>query len=427
LQDAVFCSLPLDGGGLGGGRVRAASEFVVRKGALSMSECYDVVIAGGGVMGCAIAYFLGADPDFDGTVAVVERAPGYEDCATTRSWGGIRQQFSTPENVRMSLVGVDFVRRAGELLAVDGEAPDLAFREHGYLFLASAAGRPVLERNIALQSSLGAEVVLLEPDDLAARFPWLNLDGIAAAGFGPKNEGWIDPAALLHGFRRKARALGAAFLADEVVGIAHQRGRVAGVTLRGGGTLGCGALVNAAGPHAGALARLADIELPVRPRKRTTFVFDCREALPPLPLTIDVTGVAVRPEGRQYIAIVSPPPGRDPDSDDLEPDHAMFEDEIWPALAARIPAFAAVKVTGAWAGHYDYNTFDQNAILGPHPQLANFLFCNGFSGHGIQQSPAAGRAVAELIAHGRYRTLDLSALAYARIAAGRPIKEINVV
>ena len=392
-----------------------------------MSRHYDVVIAGGGVMGSAIAYFLGADPDFDGTVAVVERDPGYTDCSTTRSWGGIRQQFSTAENVRMGLFAVDFIRAAGELLAVEGDAPDLAFREDGYLFLASPAGRPVLERNCRLQTSLGAEVEVLEPDELAARFPWLNLDGVAAGGFGQRNEGWIDPAALLHGFRRKARALGAEYLADEVVEIARTAGRVTGVRLRGGESLGCGVLVNAAGPHAGALARLAGIELPVRPRKRTTFVFDCREALPPLPLTIDVTGVTVRPEGRQYIAILSPPADQDPDSDDLEPDYALFDEAIWPILAERIPAFEAIKVTGAWGGHYDYNTFDQNAILGPHPDLANFLFCNGFSGHGIQQSPAAGRAVAELIAHGRYRTLDLSALSYARIAEGRPIREANVV
>jgi FAD-dependent oxidoreductase domain-containing protein 1 len=175
------------------------------------------------------------------------------------------------------------------------------------------------------------------------------------------------------------------------------------------------------------LAALAGVDLPVRPRKRTTFVFDCREPLPPMPLTIDPTGVAVRPEGGQYIAIVSPPEDQDSDSTDLEPDHGLFEETIWPVLAQRVPAFGAIKVTGAWAGHYDTNTFDNNAILGAHPLLGNLLFCNGFSGHGIQQSPAAGRALAELIVHGEYRALDLSALAFERIAKGRAIKEINVV
>ena len=396
-----------------------------------MAKNYDVVIAGGGVMGSAIAYFLGADPTFTGSVLVVERDPSYANCATTRSWGGIRQQFSTPENIRMSQFAAQFVRQAVELLAVDGECPDLAFRERGYLFLASAGGdsrgQTILESNVGLQRSLGAEVELLAPDELARRFPWLETGDLAAGAFGPRDEGWIDPSALLHAFRRKARALGAAYATDEVVGIGRDGNRVTGVKLRTGEDIGCGILVNAAGPQAGALAALAGIDLPVRPRKRTTFVFDCREALPPLPLTIDPSGVAFRPEGAQYLAILSPPADRDPDSGDLEPDHAMFEDEIWPILAARVPAFEAIKVTGAWGGHYDYNTFDQNAVLGPHPDLANFLFCNGFSGHGIQQSPAAGRAIAEFIAYGGYRSLDLSALSYARIPAGRAIKEINVV
>ncbi len=392
-----------------------------------MSQSYDVVIAGGGVMGSAVAYFLGADPDFDGSVLVVEPDPSYANCATTRSWGGVRQQFSTPENVRMSIFAAEFIRAAHKTLAVEGEGPDLAFREQGYLFLASAAGRAVLEANVALQGSLGAEVLLLAPQVLAARFLWLDISDIAAGAFGPRDEGWIDPGALLHGFRRKARSLGAVYQRDRIVAIDVARGRVEGIGLSGGERIGCGVLVNAAGPQAGALAALAGIELPVRPRKRTTFVFDCREALPAMPLTIDPSGVAFRPEGGQYLAIVSPPADRDLDCSDLEPDHAMFEVEIWPVLAARVPAFGAVKVTGAWAGHYDYNTFDQNAVLGPHPDLANFLFCNGFSGHGIQQSPAAGRALAELIVHGRYRSLDLSALGFARIAGGRPLREANVV
>lgn len=392
-----------------------------------MTRSADVVIAGGGIMGSAIAYFLGADPDFDGSILVVERDPSYATCATALSWGGIRQQFSTPENIRMSLYAAAFLRTAGEALEVAGEAPDLAFREQGYLFLASESGRAVLENNLRLQQSLGAEVQLLDPGALQSRFPWLNIEGIAAGVFGPRNEGWIDPSALMHGFARKARALGAEYLHDEVTGIGTAQGQVTGIRLASGGAVKCGTLVNAAGPQAGALAALAGVDLPVRPRKRTSFVFDCRESLPPLPLTIDPSGVAVRPEGRQYIAIVSPPADRDPDSADLEPDRDLFEESIWPVLAKRIPAFRAVKVTGAWAGHYDYNTFDQNAILGPHPKFGNFLFCNGFSGHGIQQSPAAGRALAEWIVHGEYRALDLSAFAFGRLAAGRALKELNVV
>jgi sarcosine oxidase len=387
----------------------------------------DVTIVGGGVMGSSIAYFLTADPLFDGTVLVVERDAGYGACATTRSWGGIRQQFSTPENVRMSLFGLEFFRNAKDRLAVDGNGPDLAFLERGYLFLASPAGLPVLEANCAMQRRLGAQVSLLRPEALAERFPWLALDGIAGAGFGVAGEGWIDPSALLHGFRRKARDQGAVYLSDEVVGIEVDGGRARGLALASGQRITCGTVVNAAGPQAGRVAQLAGIELPVRPRKRMSFVFDCREDLSHLPLTIDVTGVTFRPEGGQYIAIVSPPAGDDADSDDLDEDYRPFEEIIWPAMAARVPAFEAIKLTGAWAGHYDYNTFDQNAILGTHPEIANLLFCNGFSGHGVQQAPAAGRAVAELVVHGGYRTLDLSSLGFARILEGRPLIETNVV
>ncbi len=377
-----------------------------------MTQRYDVAIAGGAVMGSAVAYFLAADADFDGSIAVVERDPGYEACATTRSWGGIRQQFSTPENVKMSLYGAQFVRRAGELLEVDGERPDLGFKERGYLFLASPAGLPVLERNCAMQRGLGAAVAVLDLAELAERFPWLNLDGLAGAGCGLANEGWFDPSALLHGFRRKARALGVTYVKDEVVSVEVSRGRVTGLGLQAGGRLGCATLVNAAGPQAGALAALAGAALPVTPRKRMTYVFDCRAALPPLPLTIDVSGVAFRPEGAQYLAIVSPPQGQDFERDDFELEYGAFE---------------AIKLTGAWAGHYDYNAFDQNAVLGPHPEIEGLMFCNGFSGHGLQQSPAAGRAVAELIVHGRFRSLDLTKLLYARIAEGRPVQEENIV
>jgi len=394
---------------------------------MTLANHYDVVVIGGAVMGSAVAYFLTSDPAFDGSILVVERDPSFERCSTGRSWGGIRQQFSTPENIRMSLFGVEFVRAAAERLAVEGEAPDIGFREAGYLFLASPAGQALLQENTAIQRELGAATTLLDADATARRFAWLNVDGIAAAAFGPSGEGWVDAYALMQAFRRKAQAEGAVYLTDEAVGFRRSGSRLTGVELAKGGTVEAGRIVNAAGPHAGALARLAGIDLPVSPRKRMTYVFDCRSELPALPLTIDTTGVAFRPEGQNYIAIVSPPPERDPDCQDLEEDYELFEETIWPALAQRVPAFEAIKLVGAWAGHYDYNGFDQNAILGPHPEVEGMLFCNGFSGHGLQQSPAAGRALAELIVYGEYRSLDLSRFSYERIAEGRPLFERNVV
>jgi sarcosine oxidase len=394
---------------------------------MQVAQGYDVIVIGGAVMGSAVAYFLTSDPNFGGTVLVVEPDPTYERTATARSWGGIRQQFSTPENIRMSIFGIEFLRKAHELLAVNDEGPDLAFRENGYLFLASPAGRPQLESNTRLQRKEGAVTRLLQPQDLQAAFPWLNPTGIAAAGFGPQGEGWIDAYALLQGFRRKAESQGARYVADRVCAIHREGPRVTGVSLEKSGIVDAGVLVNAAGPQAGAVSRLAGLDLPVEPRKRMSYVFDCRSQLPPLPLTIDPSGVAFRPEGPHYLAIVSPPRERDFRCEDLEEEYDLFEEVIWPVLAHRVPAFEAIKLVRAWAGHYDYNTFDQNAVLGAHPEVTRLFFCNGFSGHGIQQSPAAGRAIAELILYREYRSLDLSRFGFERLLEDRPLQEANVV
>ncbi|HKO08665.1 MAG TPA: FAD-binding oxidoreductase [Alphaproteobacteria bacterium] len=392
-----------------------------------MAEVFDVVIVGGGAIGSSIAAFLASSPDFRGRLAVVERDPSYGRASTTRSAGGVRQQFSTPGNIEMSKFGVHFVKHVGDYLAVDGEVPQVGFHEAGYLFLASEAGRPVLEQNHALQRTHGADNALLPPAALAERFPWLSTEGIALGSLGLSNEGWFDPHALLQGFKRKARAEGAVYIADEVVAVARRGACVTGATLASGASLACGLMVDAAGPFAGAVAALAGVDLPVRPKKRYVYVIDCRTPLPGCPLLIDPTGVWLRPEGRQFICGVSPEEGDDPDCEDLELDYRLWEEVVWPTLASRIPAFEAVKLTNAWAGHYDYNTVDQNAILGRHPEVENLLFANGFSGHGIQQSPAAGRGIAELILYGEYRSLDLSEFAYARLAAGRPLRELNVV
>ena len=392
-----------------------------------MPQSYDVVIVGGGAIGSAVAYFLAGATDFTGSVLVVEKDPAYAEAATPRSAGGIRQQFSTPENILMSRFGAAFVRSAGDRLAVAGEAPHIPFHEAGYLFLATAAGMAVLAANHALQTRLGARVALLSPAELAARYPWLNVGDLAGGSLGLADEGWIDPYALLQAFRRKARSLGVAYLADEAVGMRRHGNRVAAVALARAGAVGCGAVVNAAGARAAEVAAFAGLALPVRPRKRFVYVFDCRTPVLGAPLVIDPSGVYFRPEGAAYIGGVSPPAEDDPDCLDLELDDRLFEEIVWPTLAHRVPAFAAIKLLRAWAGHYDYNTLDQNVILGPHPEVGNFYFANGFSGHGLQQSPAVGRGIAELIAYGAYRTLDLGRFSYDRVLTGAAIRELNIV
>jgi sarcosine oxidase len=387
----------------------------------------DVVIVGGAVIGSSVAYYL-SKAGFAGRVVVIERDPTYAASATARSAGGVRQQFSTPENIRMSLATLALLRNLESEL---GEGADVGFREQGYLILATLQGRAVLQRNVALQTQEGADIVLLEPPQLSQRFAWLDTAGLAAGAFGQSGEGWIDPPSLMMLLRKAAQGRGVAYLHDEVTGIEVSGGRVRSVGLASGRRIGCKALVNAAGPQAGRVAALAGIALPVEPRKRFVFVLDCREApagLYEAPLTVDPSGVWFRPEGRGFITGVSPEEDAEPPADELDSiDHGLFEAEIWPVLAARVPAFEAVKVTNAWAGFYDYNTFDQNAVIGAHPELRNFYFANGFSGHGLQQAAAAGRAVAELIVSGAFRSIDLTRLGYERIANNEPLAEVNVI
>jgi FAD-dependent oxidoreductase domain-containing protein 1 len=392
-----------------------------------MSESCDVAIVGGGVVGSATAYFLLGQTSFKGRVVVIEKDSSYADAATPRSVGGVRQQFSTPENISISTFGAAFLRNIDEYLSVDGEAPGVPFTQWGYLFLATSSGLDTLKANHATQTGLGADIALMSPDQLKSKFPWLNTADLAGGSFGRTNEGWTDPYGLLQAFKRKARSLGAVYLNDEVVGIERANGRVVAVQLAKGGRLGCGNLVNSAGYHSQTVAAMAGIELPIRPRKRCVFVFDCKTPIERAPLTIDPSGVYFRPEGAGFIGGVAPPEDRDPDCLDFEIDYSLFEETVWPVLAERIPAFESIKLNRAWCCHYDYNTVDQNAILGPHPKIANFFFASGFSGHGLQQSPAVGRATAEMIVYGAFRSIDLTRFGYDRFAKGRPIIELNVV
>ncbi len=394
---------------------------------MTEARTYDVVIVGGGAIGSSTAFFLASESGFRGTVAVVERDPTYRTASSALSASGIRQQYSTAVNVQIGRFGIDFLRNVGVHLAVNGEAPDIGLSERGYLFLGGPESESVMRDIHALQLAHGARVELLDPDALTRRFPWIDAAGIGIGSLGISGEGWFDGYALLQAFRRKARSLGVDFIHGTVVGLERSGNRLTAARLADGTRLRCGHVVNAAGPRARSVAEMAGLRLPVEARCRSVFVFDCRQELEACPLVIDTSGVWFRPEGRQFITGLSPPEERDPETFDLEVDHAQFENDIWPALAARVPAFASVKVVGSWAGLYEYNTLDQNGIVGPHPELPNLLFANGFSGHGLQQSPAVGHGIAEWIAHGAWRTIDFTPLSVERIVANRPYSERNIV
>ena len=389
----------------------------------------DVVIVGGAIVGTAVATFLRRRPDWHGRVVVVERDSTFRTSSTTLSAASIRLQFSTPLNIEISRFGVEVIKHLDTWLGVAGEPePEVDFVEGGYLFLASTAGLPILESNHAVQREHGVNVALLTPTELTARFPWMNVDDVAGGSLGLSDEGWFDAYALLQAFRRKARSLGVEEVAGEVVEVERDGGRATGVRLADGRRITADWVVNAAGPRAAGIAAMAGLELPVSPRKRMVFHFDCRTKIAGAPLTIDTSGVYFRPEGPNYIAGSSPHGEQpDPDTFDLEVDRSWFETVVWPAIAHRVPAFEAIRLLDAWAGHYEVNTLDHNAVIGPHPDVPNFLFANGFSGHGLQQAPAAGRALSEWIATGDYETIDVRPLGYERVARNEPYRELNVI
>ena len=394
---------------------------------LNTKSNYDVIIVGGGIIGCSIAYFLASDKNFTGNILVIEKSPSHFESSTALSVGGIRQQFSTAENIEISKFGSEFIKKTDKLLAVDGEAPYIPFNENGYLFLATEKGEKTLKENYSLQRKHNVDVEYLSQQKLKINFPWLNTGDLSAGCFGYNNEGWTDPYALLKAFVSKSKSIGVTFLKDEVVSVEYKSKNVNNVVLSKGDKYSCGNLINAAGPRAAEIAEMINIELPVRSRKRYVYTFVCKDLIEKSPMVIDPSGVYFRCEGKNYLCGVSPPEDEDPDTYDLDVKYYLFDDVIWPILAKRVDYFEAIRRDHSWAGHYAYNTFDQNAIIGFHPEVRNFIFANGFSGHGLQQAPAVGRAVSELIIYGSYRSIDLSRFNYERLKTGKAVIEKNVV
>ncbi|MBM1222142.1 FAD-binding oxidoreductase [Ponticoccus sp. SC2-23] len=390
---------------------------------------YDIVIIGGAIMGSSVAWWTLRDPDFTGRVLVIEPEPGYERAATSLTNSCIRQQFGTEVNIRASQFGAEFVNNFRNFME-DEAAPDIPVWSFGYLYLAqSEAMAHVLRQNHALQSGLGVATQLLSPAEIAERYPFYDLDGVTLGSHNAVDEGYFDGGTVFDWFRRKSRALGAEWVTARVTDLRRDGRRISAVMLDTGDEVACGAVVNCAGTRGPEIAAMAGLDLPVEPRKRFSFVFEAEDPLPvALPLTIDPSGLHVRSDGpRTYLAGCAPADDAPVQPDDFEMDWDIWEDRVWPTLAARVPAFERIRLRTAWAGHYDYNTLDQNAVLGPHPEITNFHFCNGFSGHGLQHSPAIGRGLSEMLIHGAWRSLDLSDLSVTRIAENRPLIEPAVI
>ncbi len=392
---------------------------------------YDVVIIGGAIMGSSTAWFLTENPDFQGRVLVVERDPTYAHAATSLTNSCIRQQFSTELNVRISQFGAEFYQNLPERMGAE-IAPKLAIQNFGYLYLADTeAFANTLRANQRVQVAAGAGTRLLTGAEIKAEYPFYEMDDVILGSINTQDEGYFEGYTMFDCWRRQARARGVEYVTDEVValGLNAAGTRVETVTLASGAVISAGQVVNASGTRAGRVAAMAGISIPVEPRKRYTWIIQAEKLLSrELPLTIDPSGVHMRQDTKTTY-MVGGHAEHDPlvDYMDFEMDHALWQDHIWPTIATRIPQFEAVKVIREWAGHYDTNLLDHNAIVGPHDRVENFLLLNGFSGHGLQQSPAMGRGTAEWLVYGAWRTLDLSPLSYGRIARGEAYREQAII
>jgi FAD-dependent oxidoreductase domain-containing protein 1 len=389
---------------------------------MSTLQC-DVAIIGGGVIGCAAAYFLRQAGV--ARVYVIEPDPTYAKASSPVATGGCRRLFARPENILMSQFSIEFFKNLPEHTAVDGPGPDVQWREQGYLFVVGAGHESVLEENYRVQQSLGVKVELLDRKSLASRYPWMRCDDLALGALSPE-DGWLDPNSVLQGFRKKAQALGVEFVRDRVVELRVGSHRVTELELASGTRVGSEAVVNAAGCWAASIAKLAGMDLPVNPMRRFEHFVEIATGLPPMPLIKDPDRLVIRPEGTGYaVGLVC---STEPRGFNFEVDPNYFESVVWPACASRIPAFEGLKLRREWAGLYDECELDGNMILGNWSgRLDNFYVACGFSGHGLMHAPAVGRALAELIVKGRYETIDLGRMGYQRVLDRAPYAETGII
>jgi FAD-dependent oxidoreductase domain-containing protein 1 len=384
----------------------------------------DVAIIGGGAIGSAVAYFLRV-LDAAVAVTVIERDPAYLLASTPRASGGIRRLFSLPENIELSQYSIAFFDEFAETMAVDGQPADIGLAKNGYLFIVPPSGRAVLKRNLDTQLRLGCNVTWLEPGDLRQMYPSINVSDLGAAVHSP-DDGWLDPHSVLTGFRRKAKSMGAEFLADEVTGLARSGNTVTVARLKSGQQMQAGQFVNAAGAWSRQICAMAGFDIPIEPLRRFEHFFECQDPIEPLPYIKDTRRLAFRPEGSGYSGGV--PTLAEPRGYNFDVDGAYFDNAVWPELAHRFPQFERTRCTRTLPGLYDQNDFDGNVIIGPGADgLANFHLLAGFSGHGLMHAPGCGRAMAELLLTGRYQTINLARFGWQRLVAGTPLREIGII
>jgi FAD-dependent oxidoreductase domain-containing protein 1 len=385
-------------------------------------EKSDIVIIGGGVMGSSIAYNLLND-GYKGKITIFEKDPTYQYASTPRSAGGIRQLYTTAINVQISRYSLKKYLTFAEDMAIGNEKAEIDLKQRGYLLLGNKENINDLKIQHKIQSENGAPSELLSKEELLSIIPELNIDDLEGGLF-CREDGYLDPYSVLQGYASKTRQLGGQYVYEEVDTILTEGSKISGVRLKNGVVYKSPIVINAAGAWASTLSEKIGLPIPVIPLKRQITQFDIAVPLKKkLPLTIDVTGVYFRHEGEQLIVGYA---------EEVEPgidftwSRSLFLEQLWPILSHRVSNFEQAKIIRGWAGLYDHNTKDQNAIIGEHPELTGYYLVCGFSGHGMQQAPAIGKGMSELIREGRYRTVDLSPLSYERFERNELIVEEGI-
>jgi glycine/D-amino acid oxidase-like deaminating enzyme len=385
----------------------------------------DIAIIGGGVIGCSTAHFIKSMAP-TAHVAVIEPDPTYALASTLRASGGCRVQFTRPENIEMSKFGIGFIRDFASNMSVPGkDPPHVDWVEGGYLFIVPPESAPALERNVALQRSMGCDVRLLTPHELKAAFPSMRVDDLGAGAHSP-GDGWCDPNGLLRGFRSKAEAQGVVFVQGRVVSMECTSSKVLGMRLDDGRSVAASYFVNAAGAWSGEVAAMAGMKLPVSPMKRYEHYFTPGSPMERLPYVKDLARMAFRSEGKGFSGGVVD--GSAVRGFDFEVDHGYFDRVVWPAAAHRFPPLEAARCHRTWSGLYEECELDGNPVIGRwNSGCANLYTVAGFSGHGMMHAPAAGRAIAELIVSGTFQSIDLSAFGYERVERNAPCPETGIL
>jgi sarcosine oxidase, subunit beta len=380
----------------------------------------EVVIVGAGIMGASIAYHLAARGCAD--VLILEKEETEITGSTARSAAGVRHQFSSEVNVRLSLYSIERLKRFAE--EIGGHS---GLQQVGYLFLINdQAAWEQYRASAAMQNRLGARVEVLTPEEAARFIPETRTDDLLGATFGP-DDGYCDPHGVALGYLNRARELGVRLArATPATGIASSGGRVTAVETPSG-PVSCAAVVNAAGSWAGTVGALAGLDVPVRPYRRCVYVTEPFAAIPgPTPLTVDVaTGFYLRKEHDNVLFGKSNP--AEPPGYNLAVDWEWL-DTVLEAGLARFPVLerAGLAEKLCWAGAYEI-TPDHMPILGRHPDLEGYVDASGFSGHGIMHSPATGLLIAEEILDGRAHTIDIDELRITRFRDGALRHEHGII